>query len=315
MENEPGAAMVLNANDPADWFERGLRSLIDAVFAQLPNATEPFQTDGIHDMRVAVRRLRSALRDLESVVGGRPAKPALKALKELADALGSVRDEDVAVEAIGHYLSDPDAAAVQSGINSLILGRRDRREAAFDALCKKLSVDFQQDLRHRFETSLERLMTELRLTRSENVQAIGAKVVGSLMDELEPLLVRLYDPFDQKTLHIARIGTKRIRYAIDLFADVLGNDAGSFSKEFAGMQGFLGDAHDRDVWLGDLYKLMRTKKRPDSASHEEIKAAEWLISEFTKTRTRRYRDALGLLSEWESTDLITRLRGLLTVRI
>ena len=81
------------------------------------------------------------------------------------------------------------------------------------------------------------------------------------------------------------------------------------------MQGFLGDAHDRDVWLRDLYKLIRAKNRPESASHEEIKAAEWLISEFTKTRTRRYRDALGLLSEWESTDLITRLRGLLTVRI
>lgn len=315
MENEPGAAMVLNANDPADWFERGLRSLIDAVFAQLPNAIEPFQTDGIHDMRVAVRRLRSALRELESVVGGRPAKPALKALKELADALGSVRDEDVAVEAIGHYLSDPDAAAVQSGINSLILGRRDRREAAFDALRKKLSVDFQQDLRHRFETSLERLMTELRLTRSENVQAIGAKVVGSLMDELEPLLGRLYDPFDRKSLHNARIRTKRLRYAIELYAECWGDAARPFAKELARMQGYLGDAHDRDVWLGDLYKLMRTKKRPDSASHEEIKAAEWLISEFTKTRTRRYRDALGLLSEWESTDLITRLRGLLTVRI
>ena len=315
MDNELGAAAVLNANDPADWFERNLRSLFDAVLVQLPNAIEPFQTDGIHDMRVAARRLRSALRDIDSVVGSRPAKPASKALKELADALGSVRDEDVAVEAIEHYLSDPDAASVRTGIDSLINARRVRREAAFDALCEKLSVDFQQFLRHRFEDSLDSLVAELRLTRPGDIHAIGSKVIGSLLNELESLLVRLYDPFDRKTLHIARIGTKRVRYAIDLFADALGNDAGSCSKDFAGMQGFLGDAHDRDVWLRDLYKLIRAKNRPESASHEEIKAAEWLISEFTKTRTRRYRDALGLLSEWESTDLITRLRGLLTVRI
>lgn len=315
MDNELGAAAVLNANDPADWFERNLRSLFDAVLVQLPNAIEPFQTDGIHDMRVAARRLRSALRDVDSVVGGRPAKPALRALKELADALGSVRDEDVAIEAIEDFLDDPDAAKVRTGIDSLVHARRVRREAAFHALCEKLSVDFQQFLRHRFETSLESLVAELRLTRSGDIQAIGSEVVGSLLDELEPLLVLLYDPFDRKTLHIARIGTKRIRYAIDLFADAFGSDAGSFSKEFARMQGFLGDAHDRDVWLADLYKLIRAKKRSESNGDEEIKAAEWLTSEFTKIRTRKYRDALGLLSEWESTGLVARLRGLLTVKV
>ncbi len=314
MENEPGAAMVLNANDPADWFERGLRSLFDAVFAQLPNAIEPFQTDGIHDMRVAVRRLRSALSDLDTVVGGRPAKPALKALKELADALGSVRDEDVAVEAIGHYLSDPDAAAVQSGINSLILGRRDRREAAFDALRKKLSVDFQQDLRHHFETSLERLVTELPLTRSANVQAIGAKVVGSLMNELEPLLGRLYDPFDRKTLHNARIRTKRLRYAIELYAECWGDDARPFAKELARMQGYLGDAHDRDVWMEDLYMLIRSSDRSKNAVDPKFEAAAWLISEFAKERTKNYRDALRSCAEWRKGKFGVALSSLVSAR-
>ena len=53
--------------------------------------------EGVHSMRVASRRLRSALRDFTPYVRKRRLAPVLKRLKNLADALGEVRDHDVAV--------------------------------------------------------------------------------------------------------------------------------------------------------------------------------------------------------------------------
>jgi len=314
MDYKVGAATVLNANDPADWFERSLRSLFDAVFLHLPNAIDPALIEGIHDMRVATRRLRSALRDIELAVGKRPAKHVLTGLKTLADALGSVRDEDVAIEALDRLLTEPGAEHVRTGIDSLIRIRRVRREALFNDLCLTLSVDFQQDLRHRFETSLELVLIEVGRSRFVDVREFGSYIARSRLDELRPLLVRLYDPFDRKTLHNARIATKRLRYSIDLFSDYAGIAAVSFSKEFARLQGYLGDAHDRDVWLGDLCKLIITEATSAGEAHCRSEAAKWLISEFSKSRTKNFRYALSLLSDWDRTEFFLDVEKFLKVR-
>ncbi len=314
MDDEGGTALVRTAKDPADWFEHSLRLLFENVIVQLPNALDPTQIEGIHDMRVATRRLRSALRDIELAVGGHPAKLASKGFKSLADTLGAVRDEDVAINVLEQLAADPNAEHVRSGIELLVQTRRDRREAAFAKLQTELSVDFQQDLRHRFETSLESLLAEIRRSQFADVHAFGSKVVGSLLNELEPLGVRLYDPFDRKTLHNARIATKRLRYAIDLFAECWGDAAKPFSKEFARMQGFLGDAHDRDVWMDDLYRLIKTSKHATTAEDPELEAAAWLISEFIKERTKNYRDALRLWADWQSREFGDALSSLVSGR-
>src|SRR5439155_25876142 len=60
----------------------------------------PDSVNGVHDMRVASRRLRSALRDFSGYFKKREQKAFNKKLKHLADALGGVRDEDMAIVAL-----------------------------------------------------------------------------------------------------------------------------------------------------------------------------------------------------------------------
>ena len=61
-------------------------------------AIEPNGVDGVHNMRVASRRFRSALRDFAPLFEKKALKPLKQQLKVIADKLGEVRDEDVAVE-------------------------------------------------------------------------------------------------------------------------------------------------------------------------------------------------------------------------
>src|SRR3982750_3899622 len=61
--------------------------------------------EGVHSMRVASRRLRSALRDFMPYLRKRPLASVLKQLRGLADALGEVRDQDVAIQALEEIAS------------------------------------------------------------------------------------------------------------------------------------------------------------------------------------------------------------------
>jgi CHAD domain-containing protein len=62
-------------------------------FAQV--ALEGRDIEGVHDMRVASRRLRAALELFEDVFPRNELRPMLRQVKRLADALGEVRDRDV----------------------------------------------------------------------------------------------------------------------------------------------------------------------------------------------------------------------------
>src|SRR6267142_4130494 len=57
-------------------------------------------SEGVHSMRVASRRLRSALRDFMLYLRRRGLTSQLDHIKRIASTLGAVRDQDVAISAL-----------------------------------------------------------------------------------------------------------------------------------------------------------------------------------------------------------------------
>lgn len=64
--------------------------------------------EGVHDMRVATRRLRAALEVFRPCFPKKRFKVALREVKDLADALGGRRDLDVAIEWLESAADDAD---------------------------------------------------------------------------------------------------------------------------------------------------------------------------------------------------------------
>src|SRR5690349_2658077 len=89
--------------------------------------------EGVHSMRVASRRLRSALRDFMPYLRKRPLAHVLKQLRSIADALGEVRDQDVAIEALEAMVSKA-PAQFSSGLKQFIETRKQVREQVRDEL-------------------------------------------------------------------------------------------------------------------------------------------------------------------------------------
>ena len=118
------------------------------VFALSAGVLDTVDIERVHAMRVATRRLRSALEIFAVCFPGKRHRAALRDVKRLADALGERRDPDVAIEALREIraaLQQPD----QAGIESLIAEYRDDQREGNEVLAGALEEARESRLEER----------------------------------------------------------------------------------------------------------------------------------------------------------------------
>ena len=207
--------------------------------------------EGVHQARVATRRLRSDLRTFRSLVDKDFASSLRDELGWLAAILGEVRDGDVLLQRFRTRVNElpagrrTEAAAVLSTLEA-------ERAEAHAALVDTLAGE-------RYVTLLDGLVRaanapELR----DEAAAAAADVIPGLVrrpwHKLEKRVLRLgIDPTDEE-LHAIRIRTKRVRYAADAATPIVGKPARALARAAAALQEVLGDLNDGVVaaaWLDD----------------------------------------------------------------
>jgi hypothetical protein len=101
--NEGSQPKVLR-KAPDESFRETMRALIaerwDVVWRAIPIALDGTDIEGVHDVRVASRRLRAAMDVAEPAFPGKWYKRLHRTAKEITGALGEVRDRDVLLEAL-----------------------------------------------------------------------------------------------------------------------------------------------------------------------------------------------------------------------
>jgi CHAD domain-containing protein len=279
------------------WVSKVLLTRFDEM-AEFRHAALGFaEIKGVHDMRVAARRLRSALRDIEPFLHKDPLKPVKKELKKISDALGEVRDRDVAIGALEKLAEEAESDTVKTGIGQLINGKTEERNAARTELTAVITAENIDGLR---QTLAAALKEALRGRDRISFNDAATRAVAANLDEMLALGPRLYKPFKRNGLHKLRIAAKRLRYSLELLALCCGSEAKSRAKEIGRMQDFLGELHDCDIWIDDLgARLVDT---PDDA------AAKWLLPLFVRKQNKEYLSAFALWEEWETNELAGRIR-------
>lgn len=291
--------------DALEWAAKTLRVRFEEVLELRGGALHSESIEGVHDMRVATRRLRSALRDFAPLMRKKPLKKIGRDIKRMADALGAARDEDVAIAALEKLSEKSAGDDIKDGINRLIEERRAARARAQLGLMEMLAVSNIEILQRGFEKAVE----EAARPKSAAVVTFneaGQRVVGKSLDEFCDLSPNIYEPLADEPLHDLRIAAKRLRYAVELYTACWGEQLAPFADGVAEMQGFLGEVHDADVWLEILSRRLRDA--------DENPANIWLLSEFTAKRTKNYRAALKLWDEWRKTDFINKMRAVIISR-
>jgi CHAD domain-containing protein len=254
------------------------------------------------------------LRDFLPLLKKRPLRKVRKTLKEIADTLGAVRDQDVAILALEHLQAaaeiDQINEQIKEGIEALLKERRSVRDTAQMNLIQALNADGLAKLQADFSAALDKAVRKNKRKRVVSFNEAGREAVTDSLRELCDLGACVYEPFNVEKLHEMRIAAKRLRYAVELFTACWGASVAPFAVEIAEMQSLLGEVHDCDVWLESLSELMRGRQN-GAVIESEHKAAVWLLSEFIKNRTKNYRAALKLWSEWEANNFTGRMRAII----
>ena len=294
----------------------GIKPVLITRFEELCSfqATAMDWTDpeGVHSMRVASRRLRSALRDFMPYLRKRPLAPVLKQLRSIADALGEVRDQDVAIAALEEMVSKA-PADFSPGLKQFIETRKQLRERERDELKAILEGSELKQLESEFIAGVDEAAAPHAGSPAITFLTMSREIILERLKEFEALSLGLLNPFEIETLHEMRIAAKRLRYALELFQQCWGRAISGYAKRIARIQGALGDLHDCDVWIESLGKhIINARKHKQ---HDQVSALMWLLSHLVKLRTKHLRQAFARWREWEKHEASEKLRAALsTVR-
>jgi CHAD domain-containing protein len=307
----------LDCNAPADQMIRlVLRTQLKELCRLRERALDWADPEGVHDMRVLSRRMRSAISDFQSHLQ-KPGLPVRK-LRTIARILGTVRDEDVALAALEELKTRAPEETVE-GIERFIEERRGRQAVARAELMRVISTTAIQSFRTEFQGQIRTLetvkpklapgqiITEAPLT----LRQVGVKAISGRLKEFRAAVRSIYFPFAIEEIHELRIMAKRLRYAVELFRFCWGEDLNEIAKEIATLQTSLGELHDCDVWIAYLGKRLKRAASKD-ATDEDMKVRAgytWLLRHFSKQRTSHYRDALAQWQRWESKGFLEELKS------
>jgi CHAD domain-containing protein len=211
--------------------------------------------EAVHDMRVATRRMRSAFRAFRPFYRKKAIRPLLRGLRRTASALGTVRDMDVFLEKLEKYQnkSGDDTNSLKPLIDFCIA---ERDSARADLIAHLDSDDYVQ-----FVDSFAKFLKTpgagaVRINQHEptayQVRHIAPRLIYSRYEAARAYETVL-DHASIDTLHALRIECKRLRYAMEFFSEVLGQEIKPVIKEIKKMQDHLGDLNDAQV-AGDFLR-------------------------------------------------------------
>jgi CHAD domain-containing protein len=205
--------------------------------------------EGVHQARVATRRLRSDLRTFRPLVDRAWSSALRDELGWIARILGEVRDGDVLLARLREKADGlPDD--LQNAAGEAISDLQESRDTALTTLLDALRGD-------RYVALLDRLVDAagapvLRDDASAPATDAIPELVRRPWHKLEKRATKLpHDPTNAE-LHEIRIRTKRVRYAAEAAAPVAGKPARALAHAAARLQDVLGDLNDADAaaaWL------------------------------------------------------------------
>ncbi|HKP38794.1 MAG TPA: CHAD domain-containing protein [Pyrinomonadaceae bacterium] len=310
----------LDCSAPADQMIRlVLRTQLRTMCNLRARALDWSDPEGVHEMRVLSRRMRSAISDFEIHLR-KPGLPVRK-LRAIAKSLGVVRDEDVALAALEALRADA-SEDVAVGIDSLLEERRQRQTKARADLMKAINSTALRQFQTEFQAKVRTLATVAPKTPpGQSVAAptltfrkVGARAIAGRLKDFRAAVQSIYFPFEIDKIHQLRILAKRLRYAVELFRFCWGKDLEETAQEIAGLQTSLGELHDCDVWieyLGKRLKRVSGKEKLDPESLRVRAGYIWLLRHFSKKRTAHYRSALARWQQWETNGFLDELKLLI----
>jgi triphosphatase len=218
---------------------------LDHFEANLPYFRADQSPEGVHQMRVALRRLRAALGLFRPIVAGSAIDAARDVAKEIGAALGAARNWDVFHDLLakgpGPALGD------DPGYYALLDAVAWRRAQAYRAAAAMIDGRRTEALRVAFRKAIAGRDWTVAPDMSE--EGSGKDFAREALTRLRKRAVKKSKGLERRSpeeRHRARIALKKARYGAEFFESLFGGGkaAADFIAALAGMQDGLGAFND-----------------------------------------------------------------------
>ncbi|WP_353929973.1 CHAD domain-containing protein [Okeanomitos corallinicola TIOX110] len=239
--------------------------------------------EALHQMRVGMRRLRTSVSGFGSHLD-LPKSASNKNIGKIAKILGNLRDLDVLKEILENnyqpHLLDQEKTYLQIAFSSL----SKQRDAAFSRVQKTLKDEAYKSFKNNLQQWLEKpryqplanlpiqqvlpdlLLPEISKFLLHPGWMIGTEVTESevvISTELTPEQLEQYLQHQGEILHSLRKQAKRVRYQMELFADLYDEAFTVHISQVKIIQEILGNIQDSMVlneWLVNIFKSDMNEK-------------------------------------------------------
>lgn len=188
--------------------------------------------EALHDMRVATRRLRAAIKVFQRILPGKAQKIRTE-LQKLGRILGKKRDFDIFSEFIFHTVNS-------KSISFLKLARR--RNQLQKQILKMLESKYYASL-------IKRLVQLKTVTTKKNILKVSRNRIRKELYKVLEIGTTLDSQVDDATLHKLRIAIKKLRYICEFFEPI-----GTFIEKTKEIQDLLGDHQDAITGISMLIR-------------------------------------------------------------
>ncbi len=196
---------------------------------------------GVHQARVASRRLREAVPVLATGLSGSKAGKAERKIRRLTRALGTVRELDVTLALLNQLARSPQLSrtAVED-VRAHVVAERDRRRAEMLKRLDRVNIE-----------KLGRRLASVGGALDEATDEPWRKALGAqLLKRSRRLGIAIEDAgrmYAPEGLHKVRIAAKKVRYGLELAADSGTKQAAPHVRTIKRVQDMLGKLHDLQV--------------------------------------------------------------------
>jgi CHAD domain-containing protein len=259
-----------------------LRRRLNAIETQLPAAIAG-DVEGIHQARVASRRLREIL-PLVAAAAGRHARRALRRdIRSITRRLGPLREIDVALETLAEMdTSAPAHAAAIALVRTRTALERERMHPKIGSALAKIQAGH-------LGRRIRDMVTVLNRTEQTARCGVGAAArLDSRMSRLNEAMGAVGAVYAPGPLHEVRIALKKFRYALEIAVEIGRFRLDASLKCVKSMQDVLGTMHDLQVLASRVRDCEASPRVPGGKRQLRLLAAE--LDERIRQLHSRYLD-------------------------
>lgn len=263
-----------------------LHFLLQVMKTNQANLEKDFDTEILHDYRVAVRRTRSALGQVKSIFPERATRRFKKDFAFVGKLSNELRDLDV------YLLAEDDYKAMLPPV------LHDDIRPLFDYLQKKRATSFQSVLRSfkskKYTGIIRDWETFLNKPNPDSPTALNAQL--PVKDLARNRIYKKYrgvvktgrlilQHTEDEMLHALRIECKKLRYLVEFFSGLFApKELNSLIGQLKKLQDNLGDFNDLSVQVSYLQSIAQEFSETDRQSKQTLVAIGALIGAMDRKR-------------------------------